>query len=149
MNNEEKILQTLDLLVNEMGSLKDGQGKIITRLDSMDARFDGIDTRLDSMENRLEGLEAGQNILAGQVVSLTGDVQEIRQSQVRMENELTDKVRALFDAREVSFDYFASIKSELVILAEGQETIKRTFYRLESKQEEQERELRLLRIERR
>ncbi len=28
----------------------------------------------------------------------------VEQSQAKMENELTDKVRALFDAREVQFD---------------------------------------------
>ncbi len=85
--------------------------------------------------------------LAGQVNSLTGEIKEVHQSQVRMENELTDKVRALFDAREVTLDYFASIKNELVRLNEGQDQVKRLICHLDSKQEEQERELRLLRLE--
>ena len=38
------------------------------------------------------------------MIILTEDVQAIRQSQVQMENELIEKVRALFDAREVQND---------------------------------------------
>lgn len=39
--------------------------------------------------------------MQGQVIILTEDVQAIRQSQMQMKNELIEKVRALFDAREV------------------------------------------------
>ena len=49
----------------------------------------------------LESMQQGQNIIAKQVNELSEEVKDIRQSQVRMENELTEKVRALFDAREV------------------------------------------------
>jgi len=59
---------------------------------------------LEKMDNRLGNLENGQDILARQVNTLTEDVQNIRQSQVRMENELTEKVRALFDTRQVQND---------------------------------------------
>ncbi|HZJ84806.1 MAG TPA: hypothetical protein VFD02_04530 [Syntrophomonadaceae bacterium] len=140
MNNEEKILALLENM--------DGRfDKMDERLGNMDGRFDKIDERLGNMDGRMEGFEAGQGVLVNQVMQLTEDVQAVRQSQVGMENEFTEKIRALFDAREVSLDYFASIKSELVRIAESQETIRRTFYRLESKQDEQEREIRLLRLE--
>lgn len=59
---------------------------------------------LEKMDNRLGNLENGQDILSRQVNTLTEDVQNIRQSQVRMENELIEKVRALFDTREVQND---------------------------------------------
>ena len=85
-----------------------------------------LHTRLDNLDTKVDKIDA---------------------SQVRMESELTEKVRALFDAREVSLDYFASIKNELVRLVEGQDQIKRNLYRLDSKQDEQERELRLIRLE--
>ncbi|HBQ87198.1 MAG TPA: hypothetical protein DD811_12090 [Syntrophomonas sp.] len=49
----------------------------------------------------LESMQQGQNMIAKQVNELSEEVKDIRQSQVRMENELTEKVRALFDAREV------------------------------------------------
>lgn len=51
--------------------------------------------------------------IAGQVSSLTGEIKEVRQSQVRMENELTEKVRALFDAREVQNDTNEQLMSAL------------------------------------
>ena len=46
-------------------------------------------------------LEQGQNLLAKHVTELVSNVNKLSESQVRMENELTEKVRALFDAREV------------------------------------------------
>ena len=42
--------------------------------------------------------------LAHDVSNLNSKVDKIDASQVRMENELTEKVRALFDAREVHND---------------------------------------------
>lgn len=80
MNNEEKIMQILETIAGDVSELKKGQA---------------------ALEAHMNGLEKGQDILARQVSTLTEDMQEVRQSQVRMENELTEKVRALFDAREV------------------------------------------------
>ena len=62
----------------------------------------------------LESMQQGQNIIAKQVNELREEVKDIRQSQVRMENELTEKVRALFDAREVQNDI-----NERIIMALG------------------------------
>lgn len=44
-----------------------------------------------------------QDLSKGQKV-LTEDVKEIRQSQARMEFELTEKIRALYDARQSQQD---------------------------------------------
>jgi len=59
---------------------------------------------LESLDNRLDNVESGQETMARQVNELSEEVKEIRQSQVRMENELVEKVRALFDAREAQND---------------------------------------------
>lgn len=61
----------------------------------------------------LESMQQGQNMIAKQVNELSGEFIDIRQSQVRMENELTEKVRALFDAREVQNDVNERIMSTL------------------------------------
>ncbi len=37
-------------------------------------------------------------------ISIRQELSELRQSQARMEHELTDKVRALFDVREIQHD---------------------------------------------
>jgi len=52
----------------------------------------------------LETMQQGQNMVAQQVNDLSVEVKAIEESQVRMENELTEKVRALYDAREVQND---------------------------------------------
>lgn len=52
----------------------------------------------------LESMQQGQNMIAKQVNELSVEVKALGESQVRMENELTEKVRALYDAREVQND---------------------------------------------
>lgn len=54
--------------------------------------------------NLLESMQQGQNMIAQQVNELSVEVKAIGESQVRMENELTEKVRALYDARDVQND---------------------------------------------
>lgn len=124
------------------------QELVIKQLAALTESQESLTHTVSSMNVRMGALEKGQDLIAGHVNSLTVDVKETRQSQVRMENELTDKVRALFDAREVTLDYFASIKNDLARLAEGQDQVKRLICHLDTKQEEQERELRLIRLER-
>lgn len=80
---------------------------------STDERIGNMEQSMVNMEGRIDGLEKGQDILARQTHNLTENVQEIRQSQVRLENELTEKVNALFDAREVQNDVNERIVSAL------------------------------------
>ena len=54
-----------------------------------------------------------QEFMIKHMTDLSGEVKELRQSQVRMETELTEKVRALFDAREVQNDVNERIISAL------------------------------------
>ncbi len=125
MGNEEKILTLLETMNERMASMEDGLGSVKSDLGSVKDDLGNVKSDLRSVKddlgnvksdlrsvkddlgnvkNDLGNLEKGQDILARQVSKLTEDVQEIRQSQVRMENELTEKVSALFDAREVQND---------------------------------------------
>jgi len=68
----------------------------------------------------LETMQQGQNMIAKQVNDLGEQVnglskgqEELRKNVTRMENELTEKVRALFDAREVQNDINERIISAL------------------------------------
>lgn len=45
-----------------------------------------------------------QKTVIDQLVRLTQEVAEVRQSQVRIENEHGEKIKALFDAQEVVLD---------------------------------------------
>lgn len=112
MDNEKfqklvlKKLEVIETIAGDVSELKEGQATLETRMN-------GLEKGQVALETRMNGLEKGQDILARQVSTLTEDVQEIRQSQVIMENELTEKVRALFDAREVQNDINERIVSAL------------------------------------
>ncbi len=53
------------------------------------------------------------NEMRQELTGVRQQLTELHQSQTRMENELTDKVRALFDAREVQSDVNDQILSSL------------------------------------
>ncbi|NLC47619.1 MAG: hypothetical protein GX766_10880 [Firmicutes bacterium] len=65
------------------------------------------------MENRMNDLENGQNMIAKQLNELGKGQEELRKNVARMETELTEKVRALFDFREVQNDINERIISAL------------------------------------
>jgi hypothetical protein len=85
--------------------------------------------------------------LTNDITGLTSKVDKIDANQVRLETEITEKIRALFDFRQVSLDYFTSIKDSLARIEANQESFRHILYNVESKQREQDRELRLLHIE--
>lgn len=107
--------------------------KINNRFDNLETRFDNLETKVDNLETKVDNLET--------------KVDKIDVSQVRMETELTEKIRGLYDGREVHQDYFASIKNTLARIETSQDSFRYLLYNVESKQREQERELRLLRVE--
>jgi septation ring formation regulator EzrA len=57
--------------------------KVDSRFSEMDSRFDKVDSRFSEMDSRLERIEV---------------------SVIRIENDHGEKLRALFDAREVQMD---------------------------------------------
>ena len=107
--------------------------QILGKLDGMDTRFGNLETNVEKIDTRINSLET--------------KIEKIDASQVRMETELAEKVRGLFDAREVSLDYFASIKNTLARIEASQDSFRHMLYNVEGKQREQDRELRLLRVE--
>ena len=86
---------------------------------------------------QLQGLAEGQQKLESKVDKL----------ETRMENEVIDKIRALFDDRSMSQDYFASIKDSLARIEDRVEFLGRRNIDTDSKLREHDRELRLLRVE--
>ena len=86
---------------------------------------------------QLQGLAEGQQKLESKVDKL----------ETRMENEVIDKIRALFDDRSMSQDYFASIKDSLTRIEDRVEFLGRRNIDTDSKLREHDRELRLLRVE--
>lgn len=89
---------------------------------------------------------------------ILGELKELRQGQddinhrltkfeLYVENEITDKISGLFDARQMTLDYLASIRDSLARIEQNVEMLSRRAFNLESELERHEREMRLLRVE--
>jgi archaellum component FlaC len=57
MKNDEKIIEMLTQMQNDMKEMKSEISGINTRLDGIDKRLDGIDQRLDGIDVRLDRIE--------------------------------------------------------------------------------------------
>lgn len=70
-----------------MDKLEEGQQRL-------ESRMDKIEGRMDKIEGRMDKLEEGQQRLEGRMDKL----------ESKIETEITDKIRALYDFREVQAD---------------------------------------------
>ncbi len=73
-----------ELVLKQLQVLTEGQSRLELRLDSVDSRLGQVESRLDSVDSRPENVEKGQLKI-----------------ETRLENEVIEKIRALFDDREV------------------------------------------------
>lgn len=96
--------------------------------------------------------------ILGELKGMKTEIQEVKSSQARLEskvdklelrieNEVIDKVRALFDTRETHLEYFASIRDSQARTEEALDILVDRAIRQDRKLDEHDRELRLLRIE--
>ena len=83
MNNEEKILHLLE-----------GMQKSIT---SMQNNIDNMQIDIKDLKAGQERLETRQGVLETNQKSLVDEVKENRKAIVSMENNLTEKIRGLYD----------------------------------------------------
>jgi len=108
--------QRLERLEKGQKRLEDGQAAQGERLERVEQRLNGLEQRLNglekSVEQRFDGLEKGQEGLQKQVTRL----------ELRLESEAFDKIKALFDARQVHLDYFTEIRAALARLEERLES---------------------------
>ncbi|MCL5981622.1 MAG: hypothetical protein M1571_03720 [Firmicutes bacterium] len=112
-----KILESLEHLSSEVKSIL---GTMATK-DDLQAVKDTMATKDDlqavkdtmATKDDLHAVSAGLSALSLTVESMDQRLLRVEQNQVRMENELTPKIRALFDAREVQTDINMRILSTL------------------------------------
>ncbi|MDH7578046.1 MAG: hypothetical protein QHH75_09560 [Bacillota bacterium] len=69
-----------ELVLEQLKNLAEGQSQL-------QLQVTGATSRLDGIEKQLNGLE-----------------QDVKRMEIRMENEIIDKIRALYDARSVQED---------------------------------------------
>ncbi|MBS3975202.1 MAG: hypothetical protein KGZ75_00480 [Syntrophomonadaceae bacterium] len=80
MDNEKHLVQ----LANRMDSLEQGQQKMQQDILRLDARLENVETRLEKVETRLENVEKAQ-----------------LRFEVKLENEVIDKIRGLYEFQRV------------------------------------------------
>jgi hypothetical protein len=72
-------------------------GLINKRLDGFEGEMTGIKGEVTGIHKRLDGLE-------GEVTGIKNDMAEVKNIQIRMENNMGEKLKELFDAHEVQLD---------------------------------------------
>jgi len=126
MTNEEfqtLVLQQLQSLNEGQKSLTEGQSRIENRMNSLESKVDNIEGLMDKFESKVDKLE------------------------LHIENEVIEKVRALFDDRSINQDYYASIKDSVARIEDRVEFLARQNIEHMDKLQKHDRELRLLRTE--
>ncbi|MGB9859717.1 MAG: hypothetical protein ACPLQP_07295 [Moorellaceae bacterium] len=114
----------LDNMESRLGSVETHLGNMETRLDGVEARLTGVETRLGGMETRLDNMEDRLDNMGARLgnveqsqQAMQRDIKELQEGQrrieTRMENEVIQKIGALFDARSVQEDINARIFSTL------------------------------------
>ncbi len=97
-----------------------------------------MDKALELILAELQTLKKGQEKIETKVDKL----------ELRIENEVVEKIRGLYDDRSVNQDYFASIKDSLARIEDRVEFLARQNVEHFDKLQKHDRELRLLRTER-
>ncbi|MDQ0285471.1 chromosome segregation ATPase [Desulfofundulus luciae] len=143
--------QLLKEILGELKALNQRAGNMEQRIGNVEQRIGGLEQGQQELVKRVGGLEQGQQELAKRVGGLEQGQQELagrmERMETRIENEIIDKIRALFDARAVHMDYFVSIRNSLAKIEDRVEYIARRQIETSVKLEEHDREIRLLRLE--
>ncbi|SHE87562.1 hypothetical protein SAMN02745218_00964 [Desulfofundulus australicus DSM 11792] len=129
--------QRIGNVEQRIGSLEQGQEELARRMERMEQRISNVEQGQQELVKRVSGLEQGQQELAGRMERM----------EALIENEIIDKIRALFDARAVHMDYFVSIRNSVARIEERVEHLARRQVETFIKLEEHDREIRLLRLE--
>jgi chromosome segregation ATPase len=102
---------------------------------------------IQSIESNTQKNTQSIDMVAQETMSLQNGLTEVKTSVVRMENELIDKVRVLFDANSLQMDYFESLKDGQARIEQQVSSISRRLLDYDYKIDTYERELRLIRAE--
>lgn len=147
--NMESKVDNLENVVEDLkttaAGLEDKFVNLETKFDNLEDKVDGLGAEVSDLKNKVGNLETKVVSVDNKVNSLEVKVDKL---EIRMENEVIDKIRALFDARDAHLDHFNNLR-------EGQERIEKKLDLLIDKAithdsilERHEREIRLLRSRR-
>ena len=120
MTNE----QFQELVLQQLQTLTEGQQRMENRMDNIEQNQHKFENRMENLEqnqqkfeNSMENLEQNQQKFENRMENLEQKTNRIDTGllklETRMERELIDKIRGLFDAREVQNDRFDSLEVKL------------------------------------
>lgn len=120
MNTSEK----LDLIIFKIDKIDERLDKLEKRVDILETRVDKLEERMDKMEeqNRIEHKKLHDRITRFEATNLEQHekimelLASINATLIRLETENTDKISALFDAREDFLNHKKTYGHELVNL---------------------------------
>ncbi len=121
--------ELLQQILNKLEDLSRGQ-------QAQNQRLQRLEDGQEALRADVAGLQTGQEALQNRLVALG----------VRLENEVFEKIRALFDARQVHLDYFESLRDALSRVEENLDHLIRRERQQDIRLDEHEREIRLLRL---
>ncbi len=120
-----------ELVVNQLQILTEGQqalndkvnnldanqvrmeNELTDKVDKLDNKVDKLDDKVNELDDKVNKLDDKVNKLDNKVDKLDAKVDKLDANQIRMENELTEKIRGLYDFREVQNDVNERIISTL------------------------------------
>jgi predicted nuclease with TOPRIM domain len=103
MNNEEKIISTLDLVVEKVSNLETRFDSLEMRFGGLEGEFVGLKTRFGGLETRFDRLEENQDMMAVELVGMKEymSTELATKSELHeVENRLTGHIEGLAKSHE-------------------------------------------------
>ena len=127
---QERIIGLMEKMYTELTGLKDQMAtkddiakletsidNIDTRIDSMETKIENIDTRIDGIESKIENIDTRMDNMESKIEIIDTRIDGIENNMVKIEtkieNEVIDKLRSLFDFREVQVEMNNKMQSTL------------------------------------
>ena len=86
-------------ITNRLDGIDERLGGVENRLDGIDEKLGGVDNRLDGIDLRLDGLDA--------------DVKKLGNQLTKLEVELKDDIKALYDGYKQTYEKVTFLESKL------------------------------------
>ena len=96
MDNKELLKAIGEMIDNKLG-------EIDSRFEKIDSRFEKIDSRFEQMDSKFEEIKN----------ELKENTNSINKLEAKIESEISDKIRGLYDTREVTTDKLNSIDDKI------------------------------------
>lgn len=101
--NEDKILHLLEKVYTEFSNKFDEFAK---RFDTIEERITGVEKKISGVEGKITGIEEKMKVVE----------EEVKKLGIKIDTEITDKVRALFDDRQLLHEKIDEIDEKIDIL---------------------------------